>query len=81
MDPEIRNLLNILGFDKSLQHVPSFPEIRRQFRKECLVQHPDKTTGSTLTFQKLLSAYQKLKHLAQQDLRHIDDLQQDNRYI
>ena len=60
MNSEIRNLLTILGFDKSLSSVPTLSEIRRQFRKECLVKHPDKTSGSKDTFQQLLAAYQKL---------------------
>ena len=68
MDEELRTLLIILGFDESLENVPSLSEIRRQFRKESLVKHPDKTTGSKDKFQKLLSAYQKVeKCIAQQN--------------
>ena len=62
MNPEIRKLLTILGFDESLPIVPTLSEIRRQFRKECLVKHPDKTSGSKDTFQQLLDAYQKIVH-------------------
>ena len=68
MDEELRTSLSILGFDESLENLPSLLEIRRQFRKESLVKHPDKTTGSKDKFQKLLSAYQKVKKcIAQQN--------------
>ena len=68
MGDEIRAALNILGFEESLEKVPSLSKIRHQFRKECLVKHPDKTTGSKDKFQQLLSAYQKVeKWIAQQN--------------
>lgn len=67
MNEELRTSLNTLGFDESLEDIPSLSEIRHQFRKESLVKHPDKTTGSKEKFQQLLSAYRKLeKCLTQQ---------------
>ena len=65
MDQETRTLLSILGFDESLEVFPVMSEIRRQFRRECLLKHPDKATGSKDSFQHLLSAYHKIlsKHV------------------
>ena len=53
MDEELRNLLQILGFNSELQEVPSLTK-RRQFHKECLVKHPDRMTGIARSHSKKL---------------------------
>lgn len=74
MDKELRTSLNILGFDESLENIPSLSEIRHQFRKESLVKHPDKITGSKEKFQQLLSAYQKLEKCIAQQKNMVDQI-------
>ena len=57
---EMRRLLRLLGFDEDLQDIPPLQVIRHQFRKKCLLKHPDKPTGDKEAFQALLDAYNKI---------------------
>ena len=50
----------LLGFPPNLQEIPSLLDIKKHFRKECLLKHPDKPCGENLAFQELLEAYTKI---------------------
>ena len=56
----MRRLLRLLGFAEDLEDIPPLQVIRNQFRKKCLLKHPDKPTGDKEAFQELLDAYNKL---------------------
>ena len=59
MDTEMMMLM-LLGFPQNLQEIPSLLNIKKHFRKECLLKHPDKPCGDNLAFQELLVAYNKI---------------------
>jgi hypothetical protein len=64
MNREMRRLLRVLGFAGDLEGIPPLQVIRNQFRKKCLLKHPDKPTGDKEDFQELLDAYTKIvKHV------------------
>ena len=50
----------LLGFPQNLQEIPSLLDIKKHFRKECLLKHPDKPCGDNLAFQELLVAYNNI---------------------
>ena len=72
MHREMRRLLRLLGFDGDLQDIPPLQVIRHQFRKKCLLKHPDKPTGDKEAFQELLDAYNMIvKHI--KAARNVDE--------
>ena len=56
----MRRLLVLLGFPQDLQELPSLPDIKQHFRRECLRKHPDKPCGDNTAFQELHEAYNKI---------------------
>ena len=60
MNREMRTCLRVLGFHTAFKDIPPSKVISQQFRKECLLKHPDKPTGDKEAFQELLDAYSRI---------------------
>ena len=60
MDPEIVELLKILGLKNPVKTDMKMKIISSQYKKMSLIKHPDKKGGTKEDFQELLAAYEKL---------------------
>ena len=66
MNDEIKDLLVILGFEKSIRAIPLMKEVRRNFLKLAILKHPDKPGGVKADFQKLKDAYDRIGKLIEE---------------
>ena len=66
MNDEIKDLLVILGFEKSIRAIQLMKDVRRNFLKLAILKHPDKPGGVKADFQKLKDAYDRIGKLIEE---------------
>ena len=78
VDPELRNVLQVLGFF-DLTSVPKMKDVVKMFRKMALKKHPDKPGGSTEEFQVLQEAFLKIgSHIESQQNENVNNSSKDS---